>query len=189
VGQLLGRRPRFSISKEISANPSRGTDLSTYLESIKRFMLRVRRARRKVVIFHEEDSKVLDCVVEYSRSIWGAVRVDYIRIDNQRKVGPRGDVTYIVLKSPYRRKLGNITKAVETKIFRQLSAQQDRFPFLYAVTFISYLTSHLRGAPMGCTKSVLGITKDRSSSSKPRALLSIKGKNDIIREGYSASWG
>lgn len=101
VEQLLGRRPRFNISKEISVNPNRGTDLSTYLESIKRFMLRVRRARRKVVIFHEEDSKVLDRVVEYSRSIWGAVRVDYIRIDNQRKVGPRGDVTYIVLKSPY----------------------------------------------------------------------------------------
>jgi len=100
VEQLIGRRPCFYMSKEITVNPKRGTDINIYLESIKRFMLRVRRIRRKVLIFHEEDSKVLSSIVEYSKSIWGTVKVDFVQIDTQRKIGPRGSIVYVVLKSP-----------------------------------------------------------------------------------------
>ena len=96
---LASKKPRFYMTKEIIVNLNRGMTIHKYLESIKEFIMKIRRVRKKVIIFHEEDIRVLDIITNYAKSIWGDVKVDLISIPTQRKVGPRGNTLYIVLKS------------------------------------------------------------------------------------------
>jgi hypothetical protein len=98
---LLGKKPRFYISKELTVNPNRGSTLSTYLESINKFLVKTRRTRRKVLMFHEEDEKIISEIINLARRAWGDIVVETITISKQRRIGPRGGTTYTLLKSPY----------------------------------------------------------------------------------------
>jgi len=98
---LLGRKPRFLVSREITVNLNRGSGISTYLELLSRFLVKTKNARRKVLILHEEDEKIIDKIIGLSKQVWGEIIVETSIISGQRKIGLRGSTTYILIKAPY----------------------------------------------------------------------------------------
>lgn len=97
-GNLLGKKIRFSFSKELIYNPRR-TSLDTYFLRFDKFLNRTKRMKRKFLIFHEDDRKLRERIVSLVRERWGNVKVDSVSIDNQRRIGPRGGTEYLVIKS------------------------------------------------------------------------------------------
>lgn len=97
---LLGKKPRFHISKEITVNPNKSMHVSTYLEVLRKFLVRIRKTRRKVLILHEEDREVIGKILDLARQAWGDVVAETIVISRQRRIGPRGGITYYLLKTP-----------------------------------------------------------------------------------------
>ncbi|MEM4949936.1 MAG: hypothetical protein QXS75_01180, partial [Thermoplasmatales archaeon] len=97
-GNLLGRKIRFSFSKELIYNPKRSS-LDIYFLRFDKFLDRTKRMGRKFLIFHEDNYKLRERAVSLVRARWGNVKVDLVSIDNQRRIGPRGGTEYLVIRS------------------------------------------------------------------------------------------
>jgi hypothetical protein len=99
VKSLTGRRPRLSLSREIIINERRGKTLDSYLSDLEAFMRRTAVTRKKILILHEEDKKVMEKLVEIARRAWGDVKTEEVEIDEQRNIGPRGSKVYVIIYS------------------------------------------------------------------------------------------
>jgi len=62
----------------------------------RRFLLRTKHVRRKVLIFHEENAGLLNAIREAIGEVWGQFEEKRFTLDIHRRVGPRGGNTYVV---------------------------------------------------------------------------------------------
>lgn len=97
--RLTGRRRLWDMGSEIVVNPARGATLSEYLEKMRRFAKKTSRMKEKILIFHEEDEKLVEQLASILRSEWKTLTERRVVVDKQRSVGPRGSREYIVFIS------------------------------------------------------------------------------------------
>jgi len=99
VKSLTGKSPRLYMSKEIIVNERRGKTLNSYLSDLEVFMRRTAIIRKKVLILHDEDKKVMEKLVEIAKRVWGSIKIEVVEIEGQRSIGPRGSKVYTVIYS------------------------------------------------------------------------------------------
>jgi hypothetical protein len=99
VKSLTGKSPRLYMSKEIIVNERRGKTLNSYLSDLEVFMRRTAIIRKKVLILHEEDKRVMEKLVEIAKKVWGSIKIEVVEIEGQRNIGPRGSKVYTVIYS------------------------------------------------------------------------------------------
>jgi len=99
VKSLTGRSPRIYMSREIIVNERRGKTLDKYLSDLELFMRKTAITRRKVLILHEEDKKIIDKLIEIARRTWRNIKMEEVEIKEQRNIGNRGSKIYMVIYS------------------------------------------------------------------------------------------
>lgn len=99
MSNLLGKRVIYDFRGELVVNPKRGTNINNYFYLLYKFINKASVAKRIVLIFHEENTQYVNIVKEMLK-IHNKKYVEHsIAITNQRKIGPRGDIKYIVFES------------------------------------------------------------------------------------------
>ena len=68
--------------------------INIYINRFRRFLLRTKHGRRKVLIFHEENAELLNAIREAIGEVWGQFEEKRFTLDIHRRVGPRGGNTY-----------------------------------------------------------------------------------------------
>jgi len=96
MANLIGRRVVFRFADELVVNRSRGVVFNTYIGNFRKFLLRTGHVRRKILIFHEESTRLLNAIREAIRNAWGPFREERFVVDTHRRVGPRGGNTYVI---------------------------------------------------------------------------------------------
>jgi len=84
------------FADELVINENRGLDVNVYINMFRRFLLRTKHVRRKVLIFHEENAGLLNAIREAIGEVWGRFEEKRFMLDIHRRVGPRGGNTYVV---------------------------------------------------------------------------------------------
>jgi len=98
----MGKKIRMHFKAELTVNPKQGKNIKTYLLRLKRLLSKFKKARRVVLIMHEERVNILK---ELEKTL---ARYYYIQKfeekSRQRKIGPRGSDVFnvYVLKSKSR---------------------------------------------------------------------------------------
>jgi hypothetical protein len=93
---LIRRRITYRFTDELVVNRNRGINTSIYMDNFRKFLLRTRHVKRKILIFHEERTEFLNTIREVVRNTWGSFREEEFIVNNHRKVGPRGGNTYVL---------------------------------------------------------------------------------------------
>jgi hypothetical protein len=96
MASLVGRRAAFRFADELVINENRELDVNVYINRFRRFLLRTKHVRRKVLIFHEENAGLLNAIREAIGEVWGQFEEKRFTLDIHRRVGPRGGNTYVV---------------------------------------------------------------------------------------------
>lgn len=96
MANLIGRRVVFRFADELVVNRSRGVVFNTYIGNFRKFLLRTGHVRRKILIFHEESTRLLNAIREAIRNAWGPFREERFVVDTHRRVGPRGGNAYVI---------------------------------------------------------------------------------------------
>jgi hypothetical protein len=96
---LTGKMPRLYMSREVVVNERRGKTIGSYLNDLEVFMKRTAMLRKKVLILHEEDKRILEKLNELAKRVWGNIKVEVVEIEEQRNIGPRGSKLYTVIYS------------------------------------------------------------------------------------------
>jgi hypothetical protein len=99
VKSLSGKTPRLYMSKEVIVNEKRSKTLNSYLNDLEAFMRRTAILKKKVLILHEEDRRIIEKIIELAKNVWSSIRVDVIDIEEQRNIGPRGSREYTIIYS------------------------------------------------------------------------------------------
>ncbi len=96
MASLVGRKMAFRFADELVINENRGLDVNVYINRFRRFLMRTKHVRRKVLIFHEENAGLLNVIREAIGEVWGQFEEKRFTLDIHRRVGPRGGNTYVV---------------------------------------------------------------------------------------------
>ena len=95
MASLVGRKVAFRFADELVINKNREFDINIYINRFRKFLLRTKHVRRKVLIFHEENARLLNVIREAIGEVWGRFKEEKFTLDIHRKVGPRGGNTYV----------------------------------------------------------------------------------------------
>jgi len=99
VKTLTGKTPRLYMSREIIVNEKRGKTFDSYLNDLEAFMRKTAMLRKKVLILHEEDEKVMQKLIELAKKVWNNIEIEVVEIKEQRNIGPRGNKVYTIIHS------------------------------------------------------------------------------------------
>ncbi|WP_369611173.1 DNA methyltransferase [Sulfurisphaera javensis] len=96
--KYIGKRVTFSFSEEIVYNPVRNDKIS-YEQKLELFLKKTKKMKEKILIFHEENEKVRNRIIEKINNIWGRIEIETEVVHNHRKIGKRGGNEYIIVIS------------------------------------------------------------------------------------------